>query len=83
MRPWLAIPITLAVLAGCSKLTPENYDKIRVGMGYADVRTLLGEPAACSDVLTVKSCRWGDEQRNIKVNFVADQVVLYSSIGLK
>ncbi len=52
-------------------------------MGYADVRTLLGEPAACSDVLTVKSCRWGDEQRNIKVNFVADQVVLYSSIGLK
>ena len=80
----LALTLAAALLAsGCSRLTVENYDKIRVGMRYDEVKQLLGAPDACSDVLAVKSCTWGDEQRHIKVNFVADQVVLFNSSNLR
>lgn len=84
MRARSAIALALfAALAGCSKLTPENYDKIRMGMRYAEVKAILGDPARCNDVLAVKACTWGDDTRYINVNFVADQVVLFNSSNLR
>ncbi|ANQ85393.1 hypothetical protein dqs_2362 [Azoarcus olearius] len=70
-------------LAGCNKLTPENYDKLRMGMHYAEVKSILGEPTRCSDLLAVKACTWGDDTRYINVNFVADQAVLLNSSNLR
>lgn len=70
-------------LSGCSKLTLENYNKITVGMPYDDVTRLIGSPDQCDDVMGVRSCRWGDEKRAIHVNFVAGQVLLFSSSNLK
>ena len=31
-------------LFGCSKLNRENYDKIKVGMDYQEVVSIIGEP---------------------------------------
>lgn len=81
--PRLAVAALALLLAACSRLTVENYDKLRVGMRYDEVKQILGAPEKCSDVLTVKSCTWGDDKRFIQVNFVADQVVLFNSSNLR
>lgn len=73
----------VAVLFGCSKLTAENYAKIRTGMEYNAVAAILGKPDSCSEVLFVKSCVWGNEQKNITVNFVADKAILCGSKNLR
>lgn len=73
----------MLALSGCSKLTLENYDKIAVGMPYDEVTHLIGPPDQCDDVMGVRSCRWGDDKRSIHVNFVAGQVLLFSSSNLK
>jgi hypothetical protein len=75
--------ILIMLLAACSKLTVENYDKLKIGMPYTDVKQLLGTPAACSDVLGVKSCTWGDEKRHITVNFIGDQVVIFNAENIR
>ena len=73
----------MLTLLGCSKLTLENYDKIAVGMSYDEVTRLIGPPDQCDDVMGVRSCRWGDDKRSVHVNFVAGQVLLFSSSNLK
>ncbi|MCK0510975.1 outer membrane protein assembly factor BamE domain-containing protein [Aromatoleum buckelii] len=79
----LCLAALCVAATACSKVTVENYDKIRVGMTYEEVKQLLGAPNHCSDVMTVKSCTWGDEKRHVQVSFVADQVVLFSSENLR
>jgi hypothetical protein len=71
------------LLAACSRVTSENYAKIRVGMAYQEVTTILGAPATCSDTAGFKSCRWGDDKSNITVRFAADQVVLHSADNIR
>lgn len=75
--------LLLVMLLGCSKLTQENYSKIKTGMEYAEVVRILGKPDTCSDVLFAKNCVWGNEQKNITVNFVADKVILSTSKNIK
>jgi outer membrane protein assembly factor BamE (lipoprotein component of BamABCDE complex) len=81
------LPVALAavaiLLSGCSKLTPENYAKLKPGLTYAEVKSLLGEPARCDDLVGFKSCRWGDDRRSITVRFAGDQVVLYSAENVR
>lgn len=79
------ILMACAVLAllGCSKLTLENYNKISMGMEYDAVVELLGPPKTCDDVLGVRSCQWGDETRSVQVNFVAGQVLIFSSRNIQ
>lgn len=72
----------LSLLNGCSKLTPENFDKIKAEMGYAQVVELIGEPSRCDTLLIAKSCVWEDGKKKIDIKFVADKVVLTSSSGL-
>lgn len=72
----------LLVLLACSKLTLENYNKIEVGMGYDEVVGLIGAPDKCDDVMGLRSCTWGDEQRSVSVSFAADKVLLFSSSNL-
>ena len=61
----------------------ENYGKLRTGQSYEDVTKILGDPARCDEVLGIRTCVWGDEQRGISVNFVAGQVMLLSAKNLK
>ena len=73
----------LAMLLGCSKLTVENYSKIKVGLEYAEIVKILGKPDNCSEALFVKNCVWGNEQKNITVNFMGDKVILFTSKNIK
>ncbi|HEY5523050.1 MAG TPA: DUF3862 domain-containing protein [Desulfuromonadaceae bacterium] len=73
----------LAMLSGCSKLTMENYSKIKMGVEYSEVVNILGKPDNCSDALFVRNCVWGNEQKNITVNFVGDKVLLVTSKNIK
>lgn len=73
----------LAMLLGCSRLTSENYSKIKPGLAYAEIVAILGKPDTCSEALFVKNCVWGNDRKNITVNFVGNKVVLFSSKNIK
>lgn len=73
----------LVLLVGCSRLTLENYQKIRVGMDYATVVEILGQPEHCSEALVVRNCLWGNEKKNISVSFLSDKVILLTSHNIR
>jgi len=76
--------LAAVLVAACNtRLTLDNYNKIRAGQTFDEVRQILGDPARCDEALGVRSCVWGDEQRGINVNFLAGQVVLHSARNLK
>ena len=79
----LALLTTLFFTAGCSKVTKENYDQLEMGMEYNEVTALLGNPDSCTESMGAKSCIWGNEAKNIKVNFLADKTVVFSSTDVK
>jgi len=86
MKNWRLIGLSLLLaitVAGCSKLTMENYDKLKVGMSYEEVKTIIGKPATCSELLVVKQCTWGDEKSGISANFMADKMVTHSANNLQ
>ncbi len=76
MKRLLVLALLALLVAGCGRLTLENYNKIEAGMHYGEVVAILGKPDACSEALGVRSCQWGDDQRHVQVNFVAGQVML-------
>ena len=83
-RRYTILVVAGLVLAACgSKVSLENYGKLRTGQSYEDVTKILGDPARCDEVLGIRTCVWGDEQRGISVNFVAGQVMLLSAKNLK
>lgn len=71
-----------ALVAGCSKLTPENYSKLKMGMDYAEVVKTIGKPSECSAVLNAQNCRWKDGDKEVEVKLVSDKVVFVSGSGL-
>lgn len=82
-RLWFFI-VGIALLSACSSpLSLENYNKLKVGQTYDEVKKVIGDPARCDEMLGVRTCVWGDEQRAISVNFVGGQVLLLSAKNLK
>ena len=80
---FLAATVLLLVLAGCSKATKENYDKIKVGMPYEEVVKLIGKPEGCSEAFGISSCQWKNGEAVIDISFIADQVTITSAKGLR
>jgi hypothetical protein len=75
---------TLALLSACgNSLSLEKYNKLKVGQSYDEVKQIIGDPARCDEMLGVRTCVWGDEQRGININFVGGQVMLLSARSLK
>ena len=73
-----------ALLGACgSQRSLENYNRLKVGQSYDEVKQVIGDPARCDEMLGVRTCVWGDEQRGISVNFVAGKVILLSARSLK
>lgn len=83
MRIAFAIAAIALAATGCSKLTPENYAKIGIGMTYGEVTQLIGDPASCDDTAGFKTCRWGDAQRNVTVRFVGEKVILHTAVNIR
>ena len=78
-RP-IRIAILILVLAACgSRLSQENFDKIREGMSQKEVRDVLGEPvnAEGSSFLGISGGEavWKDNKTVITVHFLNDKVV--------
>jgi hypothetical protein len=67
------------IVAGCSKLTMENYNKLKAGMTYNEVVNIIGSPDKCSDVLGMRNCVWGDEKRSATVTFAGDRALFFSA----
>ncbi|MBA4742968.1 MAG: hypothetical protein H2060_09710 [Azoarcus sp.] len=73
----------LLALAACSKVTVENYDKLRAGQSYDEVQQLLGKPSECDDLLSARSCVWRSGKASVNVSFVGGQVILFTAQGLR
>lgn len=82
MKTLMLLSLAL-LLSACSKVSVENYDKLKAGMPYTEVKQLLGAPTQCSEVLSVKHCVWGDDKRHIDVSFVGDQAVVFTAENLR
>lgn len=76
------VTAVMLITAACSKLTPENYAKLEVGMEYSDVVNIVGKPSNCSAVLNAQNCQWKDGEKEIQIKFVADKAIFLSSRGL-
>lgn len=78
----LLVLLCILFVTGCSKVTRENYSKIKMGMAMDEVVAVIGEPDSCNGALGAKKCIWGDETKNITITFVGDHVTLPSMKGL-
>ena len=79
----ITLAALLLLIVGCSKVTKENYDKIKSGMSYNDVVKLIGKPAECSEALGISSCQWKNDGALIDIKFISDQVTFFSGSGLR
>jgi hypothetical protein len=77
-----AVMLIVLLIAGCSKLTMENYNRLSMGMAYSEVVNIIGSPDKCSDVMGVKNCEWGNEKKSINVTFAGDKVIFFTGNGL-
>ena len=83
LKKLVTVTILLSIiLFGCSKLNQENYDKIKIGMDYQEVITIVGKPDKCDAALGAKNCIWGSKEKNITIKFIEDKVVLPTMTGL-
>lgn len=76
----LLLAAALVVLAACgSKVTQENFDKIKAGMTQEEVTALLGEPTESSGFslgnLSGTSAVWKDKNGAIHIQFVNGKVL--------
>ena len=70
------------LLAACSKVTQENYAKIRDGMSEQEVHQILGAPTESSTTTVLgisgTSSRWISGDSVINIRFVNGKVALSS-----
>lgn len=72
------------LLSACGdKITLANYNQLKAGQSFDEVKQLVGDPAKCDETLGVRSCTWGTAERGFDVNFVAGKAVLLSARNLK
>ena len=81
----------LVAMPGCgSKVTAENYAKIKDGMTVEQVTDILGKGKESSGVSgaigdltgSAKVMKWGDDEKSITITFVNDEVTLKVASGL-
>ncbi|TWI54144.1 hypothetical protein IQ22_02006 [Pseudomonas duriflava] len=77
------IGICCLFMVACSKITQENYNRLKAGQSKTEVEEILGKPADCSGALGLSSCTWGDKNSFISVQYVNDKVVMYAGQGLR
>ncbi len=78
---WI-VSVSFLLAVGCSKLTTENYDQLKVGMNYDEVVTILGKADECSGAIGIKNCTWGNDKKYVTVSFAGNKVIVFSGHGL-
>lgn len=68
----------LLLLAACSRVTPDNYNKVEAGMTRDEVYAVLGNPDDVSGSalgsLTLSSETWNGSRHRIRATFVGDKL---------
>ena len=77
-----ALLVTLS-LAACSKLDVAHYDRLKVGQSYDEVVGVLGKPDRCDEMLGMRKCQWGNENRYIRVTFAGNNVLTLVAHNIK
>lgn len=85
-----AVMIAAFFFTGCSKVSRENYDKIKTGMTLAEVEAVLGKgteasgsSASIGDLTgSAKVITWTRDGTSITVTLVNDKVMTKSEEGL-
>ena len=79
-RHLLAALLAALLLAACSKITAENYARVKEGMTEADVAAILGPPTESSAIsllgITGTTSRWVGKEQVIAMQFVNGKVRL-------
>ena len=85
MRPMKTLLAVLLVLglAACSKLTMENYAKLKVGQSYEEITAIIGQPSRCDEAIGIRQCVWGDETKGIRIGFAAGKALAFNAVNLK
>lgn len=84
MKTFLMVLTAVLLLAACtSKVTEENYAKLKEGMTEPEVQTLLGKPDATSSVeflggLSGTKSTWVDKNITIEARFLGGKLALRS-----
>lgn len=82
MRSTLLALIATLLIAGCSRVTQENFLKVRDGMTEEEVIALLGRPTESNSInllgVSGTSSRWVDGDAVISVQFVNGKVAVKS-----
>ncbi|UPT78498.1 DUF3862 domain-containing protein [Sulfurovum sp. XGS-02] len=82
-KRFLIIIGIILLFNGCSKVTKENYDKIKSGMTYEETVKVLGKPEGCSETLGISNCEWKNDDATIAITFISNQVTITVAEGLK
>lgn len=76
------ILLATVLVAGCSRVTMDNYQKLKVGMDFTEVEAIIGGADECNEKVGVRVCTWGNETKNITVTFVAGKATVFGHEGL-
>jgi len=79
----LVVMLTMLLIAGCGKLTMENYNKLKMGMSYDEVVKIIGSPDKCSEAMGMRNCQWSDEKKSINVTFAGDKALVFTCDGIR
>jgi hypothetical protein len=76
----LLLALALLLAAACSKVSEENFAKVREGMSEQEVIALLGAPTESNSVSVLgvsgTTARWAGGGAEITIRFVNGQVAL-------
>lgn len=82
MTRLLLASLFFALLAGCSKATPDNYARLESGMSRDEVHAVLGTPDDVSGGgigrINLMTERWNGRKHVISVTYASDQLTLKS-----
>lgn len=80
---WIVAILGGLLLAACGKLDMVHYDRLKVGQSYDEVVGIIGKPDRCDDMLGLRKCQWGNDNRYVRVTFAGNTVLTLVAHNLK
>ena len=84
LRPLVACVVAVLLLIGCSRATPENFEKISIGMKRDQVHQILGNPSKTegdnSGAASLYVEIWNNDPIVVTITFEGD-IVAMKTIG--
>lgn len=77
---WFIACLLCICLLACSKITQQNFDKIKTNMTMQEVISILGEPTSSESInvagVSGTSAVWKDNNAEIDIQFLNDKVAV-------